>query len=371
MRRAKTINPLFMLDEVDKLGLDFRGDPAAALLEVLDPEQNHAFSDHYLEIDYDLSKVFFITTANFLDPIPPALQDRMEVIEFPSYTEEEKIGIARRFLIPKQIEEHGLSDQPPSFPDNTLKHVIREYTYEAGVRNLEREIAALCRKAARKLAEGKSPIKVVTAKSLPRHLGPPRYMRDLKEQSDEVGLATSLAWTGGGGDLTKVEVTLMPGKGGLIMTGQLGDVMQESAQAAVSYARARSRDLDLKPEAFEKTDIHIHMPEGAIPKDGPSAGITIAVALISAFTGRPVRRDVGMTGEITLRGRVLPVGGLKEKILAAHRAGLTTVILPKRNKPDLEEIPRKVLRDLEAVMVERMEKVLETALVSAEKKSSR
>ena len=368
MRRAKTVNPLFMLDEVDKLGLDFRGDPAAALLEVLDPEQNHAFSDHYLEVDYDLSKVFFITTANFLDPIPPALQDRMEVIEFPSYTEEEKIEIAHKFLIPKQIEEHGLSDEPPHFPDNTLKQVVREYTYEAGVRNLEREIAALCRKAARKLAEGKSPIKVLNAKSLPRHLGPPRYLRDLKEQSDEVGLATSLAWTGGGGDLTKVEVTLMPGKGGLIMTGQLGDVMQESAQAAVSYSRARSRDLDLKPEIFEKTDIHIHMPEGAIPKDGPSAGITIAVALISAFTGRPVRRDVGMTGEITLRGRVLPIGGLKEKILAAHRAGLTTVILPKRNLADLEEIPRKVLRDLEIVLVERMDQVLDTALVSEEGK---
>jgi ATP-dependent Lon protease len=292
----------------------------------------------------------------------------MEVIEFPSYTEEEKIEIARKFLIPKQIEQHGLRDEPPHFPDTTLKQIIREYTYEAGVRNLEREIAALCRKAARKLAEDKSPIKVMNAKSLPRHLGPPRYLRDLKEQSDEVGLATSLAWTGGGGDLTKVEVILMPGKGGLIMTGQLGEVMQESAQAAVSYARARSRDLHLKPEVFEKTDIHIHMPEGAIPKDGPSAGITIAVALISAFTGQPVKRDVGMTGEITLRGRVLPVGGLKEKILAAHRAGLTTVILPKRNLPDLEEIPRKVLRDLEIVLAERMDQVLGAALVLEEGK---
>ena len=363
MRRAKTINPVFMLDEVDKLGLDFRGDPAAALLEVLDPEQNHAFSDHYLEVPYDLSKVFFITTANTLDPIPPALRDRMEVIEFPSYIEEEKMEIARRFLIPRQIEEHGLTDHPLHFTDAALRRIIREYTYEAGVRNLEREIAAICRKAARRLAEGKKPLRQVTARMLPKLLGPPRFLRDRAEEKDEVGLATGLAWTEAGGDLMPVEVTLMPGKGSLILTGQLGEVMQESAQAALSYARSRSKELGLPRDLFDKTDIHIHLPEGAIPKDGPSAGITMATALISALTNRPVRRDVGMTGEITLRGRVLPVGGLKEKILAAHRAGLKTVIIPKRNEPDLVEIPRKVRRALRVVRVERMEEALEVALL--------
>ena len=363
MRRAKTINPVFMLDEVDKLGLDFRGDPAAALLEVLDPEQNHAFSDHYLEVPYDLSKVFFITTANTLDPIPPALRDRMEVIEFPSYIEEEKMEIARRFLIPRQLEEHGLAEHPVRFTDAALRRIIREYTYEAGVRNLEREIASVCRKAARRLAEGKKPLRQVTARMLPKLLGPPRFLRDRAEEKDEVGLATGLAWTEAGGDLMPVEVTLMPGKGTLILTGQLGEVMQESAQAALSYARSRSKELGLPRDLFDKTDIHIHLPEGAIPKDGPSAGITMATALISALTNRAVRRDVGMTGEITLRGRVLPVGGLKEKILAAHRAGLKTVIIPKRNEPDLVEIPRKVRRALKIVRVERMEEVLEVALL--------
>jgi len=366
MRRARTVNPVFMLDEVDKLGLDFRGDPAAALLEVLDPEQNHAFSDHYLEVPYNLSKVFFITTANTLDPIPPALRDRMEMIEFPSYIEEEKIEIARRFLIPRQVEEHGLAEHPPHFTDAALRRMIREYTYEAGVRNLEREIASVCRKAARRLAEGKSPIRRVTAEALPRLLGPPRYLRDRAEGKDEVGLATGLAWTEAGGDLMPVEVTLMPGKGGLTLTGQLGEVMQESAQAALSYARSRSQELGLPPDIFEKTDVHIHLPEGAIPKDGPSAGITMATALVSALTDRAVRRDVGMTGEITLRGRVLPVGGLKEKVLAAHRAGLKTVVIPQRNEPDLVEIPRRVLRHLEVVKVERMEEVLEIALLNTE-----
>ena len=365
MRRAKTVNPVFMLDEIDKLGLDFRGDPAAALLEVLDPEQNHAFSDHYLEVAYNLSKVFFITTANILDPVPPALQDRMEVIEFPSYIEEEKLEIAHRFLIPRQIEEHGLMEHPPHFTDAALKRMIREYTYEAGVRNLEREIAAMCRKAARRLAEEKQPLKRIGGSMLPRYLGPPRYLRDRTEQKDTVGLATGLAWTEGGGDLMLAETTLMPGKGNLTLTGQLGEVMQESAQAALSYARSRSEGLGLPPDTFEKTDIHIHLPEGAIRKDGPSAGITMATALISALTGRPVRRDVGMTGEITLRGRVLPVGGLKEKVLVAHRAGLKTVIIPKRNELDLVEIPRKALRDLNVVLVEEMEEVLEVALLPA------
>ena len=366
MRRAKTINPLFMLDEVDKLGLDFRGDPAAALLEVLDPEQNHAFSDHYLEVPYNLSKVFFITTANVLDPVPPALRDRMEVIEFPSYIEEEKLHIARQFIIPRQIEEHGLTGHPPHFSDSVLQQLIREYTSEAGVRNLEREIAALCRKAARRLAEGKRPLRHITGAMLARYLGPPHFLRDRLEEESEVGLATGLAWTECGGDLMPVEVTLMPGKGNLTLTGQLGEVLQESAQAALSYTRSRSDKLGLKGDVFERTDIHIHLPEGAVPKDGPSAGITLATALISAFTGRPVRRDVGMTGEITLRGRVLPVGGLKEKILAAYRVGLKTVIIPRRNECDLVEVPRKVLRDLNLVQVERMEEVLEAALLPPE-----
>ncbi|MGQ9522422.1 MAG: endopeptidase La [Anaerolineae bacterium] len=363
MRRAKTINPLFMLDEVDKLGLDFRGDPAAALLEVLDPEQNHAFSDHYLEVPYNLSKVFFITTANTLDPVPPALRDRMEVIEFPSYVEEEKLEIARRFLIPRQIEENGLNGHPVTFTDAALRRIIREYTYEGGVRNLEREIANICRKAARRLAEGKRPPTRVTPADLPRYLGPPRYPRDEAEEKDETGLAMGLAWTEAGGDLMPVEVALMPGKGNLTLTGQLGEVMQESAQAALTYARSRSKDLGVNPEIFEKTDIHIHLPEGAIPKDGPSAGITMATALISALTHRPVRRKVAMTGEITLRGRVLPVGGIKEKLLAAHRAGMKEVIIPKRNQPDLVEIPRKVTRELKVRMVERMDEVLEAALL--------
>jgi len=363
MRRAKTINPLFMLDEVDKLGLDFRGDPAAALLEVLDPEQNYAFSDHYLEVPYDLSKVLFITTANTLDPVPPALRDRMEVIEFPSFIEEEKMEIARRFLIPRQVEEHGLAELPPLFTGAALRRIIREYTYEAGVRNLEREIAAICRKAARRLAEGKKPLRRVTPGAVPRYLGPPRYLRNRAKEKDEVGLATSLAWTEAGGDLMPVEVTLMPGKGNLTLTGQLGEVMQESAQAALSYVRSRSKALGLLGDIFEKTDIHIHLPEGAIPKDGPSAGITMATALTSAFTDRPVRGDVGMSGEITLRGRILPVGGLKEKILAAHRAGLKIVVISRRNEPDLAEIPRKVLRHMKVVLVERMEEVLEVALV--------
>jgi len=352
-----------MLDEVDKLGLDFRGDPAAALLEVLDPEQNHAFSDHYLEVSYNLSKVFFITTANTLDPIPPALRDRMEVIEFPSYVEEEKLEIARRFLIPRQLEENGLNGHPVTFTDAALRRIIREYTYEGGVRNLEREIANICRKAARRLAEGKKPLTRIMPTDLPRYLGPPRYPRDEAEEKDEIGLAMGLAWTEAGGDLMPVEVALMPGKGNLTLTGQLGEVMQESAQAALSYARSRSKDLGVNPETFEKTDIHIHLPEGAIPKDGPSAGITMATALISALTHRPVRRKLAMTGEITLRGRVLPVGGIKEKLLAAHRAGMKEVIIPRRNQPDLVEIPRKVMRELKVRMVEQMDEVLEVALL--------
>ncbi len=363
MRRAGTINPLFMLDEVDKLGLDFRGDPSAALLEVLDPEQNYAFSDHYLEVPYDLSKVLFITTANTLDPIPSALQDRMEVIKFPGYIDEEKIEIARRFLIPRQLEEHGLEDHPVRFTTGALQAIIREYTYEAGVRNLEREIASICRKIARRLAEGESPPHRITARSLTRYLGPPQFIPGLTEKEAAVGIAMGVAWTEAGGDLMPVEVVLMPGKGNLLLTGQLGDVLQESAQAALSYARSRGDDFDVDPELFDKVDIHIHMPEGAIPKDGPSAGITIATALVSALTDRPVRHDVGMTGEITLRGRVLPVGGMKEKMLTAHRAGLKTIVIPKRNQIDLVEIPRRAKRGLRTVMVEDMDEVLEEALL--------
>ncbi len=363
MRRAETINPLFMLDEVDKLGLDFRGDPAAALLEVLDLEQNNAFSDHYLEVPYDLSKVLFITTANILDPVPPALRDRMEMIEFPGYIDEEKLEIARRFLIPRQLEENGLGETPIAFSEGALRALIREYTYEAGVRNLERTIASICRKVARRVAEGSSVPRNITAAMLNRFLGPPEFIRSLAEEQDGVGIAMGVAWTEGGGDLTPVEVVLMPGKGNLTMTGQLGDVMQESAQAALSYTRSRSEVLKIKPDVFESTDVHVHLPEGAIPKDGPSAGITIATALISAFTGRAVRHDVGMTGEITLRGRVLPVGGLKEKMLAAHRAGLKTVVIPKRNKKDLAEIPKRVKRSINVVLVDQMDAVLTTALL--------
>lgn len=368
MKTAGTINPVFMLDEIDKIGLDFRGDPSAALLEVLDPEQNRAFSDHYLEVPYDLSKVMFITTANILDPVPPALRDRMEVIELPGYIEEEKVQIARRFLIPRQLAEHGLTPDHLRFTESAIRRIIREYTHEAGVRNLEREIANICRKVAKKVAEDnnikpahKGPV-VITGNSLERYLGPQKYFWGMAEEKDECGVATGVSWTEAGGDIISVEVTLMEGKGNLLLTGQLGDVMKESAQAALSYTRSRARELGIEPQRFDKTDIHIHVPAGAIPKDGPSAGITMATALISAFTQRPVRRDVAMTGEITLRGRVLPVGGLKEKILAAHRAGIKTFILPARNKKDLIEVPQDVQKALRFVFVERMEPVLETAL---------
>ncbi len=365
MRVAGTVNPLFMLDEIDKVGVDFRGDPSAALLEVLDPEQNHAFSDHYLDVPYDLSRVIFITTANILDPIPPALRDRMEVIEFPGYIEEEKLAIARQFLIPRQLAENGLNtpERRLDFSEKALRTMIREYTYEAGVRNLEREIANVCRKVARRVAEGKPVPRHILAQSLPRYLGPPRFLRDEADRTDEIGLAIGIAWTEAGGDLLPVEVSLMEGKGSLILTGQLGEVMQESAQAALSYARSHAHELGIEDVDFDKLDIHIHVPEGAIPKDGPSAGVTMATALISALIRRPVHGDMAMTGEITLRGRVLPIGGLKEKVLAAHRAGLKTVLLPKQNKKDMVEIPRRVKRDLKFIFVDRMEEVLPVALL--------
>jgi ATP-dependent Lon protease len=365
MRTAGTMNPLFMLDEIDKVGLDFRGDPSAALLEVLDPEQNNAFSDHYLDVPYDLSKVMFITTANILEPVPPALRDRMEVIEFPGYIEEEKLAIARKFLIPRQLAENGLDtpERSLTFSEKALRVMIRDYTYEAGVRNLEREIANVCRKIARRVAEGKHSPRGVGVQSLAKYLGPPRFIRDDGEQTDEIGLAIGIAWTEAGGDLLPVEVTLMEGKGSLMLTGQLGDVMQESAQAALSYARSHAFELGMGDVDFDKLDIHIHVPEGAVPKDGPSAGITMATALISALIERPVHHNVAMTGEITLRGRVLPIGGLKEKVLAAHRAGLKTILLPKQNRKDMVEIPKRVKRDLTFVFVERMEEVLPVALL--------
>jgi ATP-dependent Lon protease len=363
MRRAGTMNPVFMLDEVDKIGLDFRGDPSSALLEVLDPEQNHAFSDHYLEIPYDLSDVLFIATANVLSTVPAALEDRMEVIEFPGYTELEKIEIAKRFLIPRQIEKTGLASAPPTFPSSTLRMLIRQYTYEAGVRNLEREIGSLCRKATRRLADGKRPIRTISTKAVERHLGPARFSEEHLEKEDVVGVAMGLAWTANGGDLLPVEVALVPGKGNLTLTGRLGDVMRESAQAALTHLRSQAKHWDLDPDLFDKTDIHVHLPEGAIPKDGPSGGVTIATALFSAYTGFPVRRDIAMTGEVTLRGRVLAVGGLKEKLLAAHRAGVKQVVLPKRNRKDLQEIPKEVRKNLDLVLVDTMTEALNVALV--------
>jgi ATP-dependent Lon protease len=368
MRTAGTINPVFMMDEIDKVGIDFRGDPSAALLEVLDPEQNCAFSDHYLDVPYNLSKVLFITTANVTESILSALRDRMEVIELPGYIEEEKLQIARHFLVPKQVAEHGLQPKQLRFVDGALRRIIREYTHEAGLRNLEREIANICRKVAKKVAEdGKAPT-VVSTEAIPRYLGPQKFFWGTAEEYDEVGVATGVAWTEAGGDTMTIEVTLMEGKGNLLLTGQLGDVMKESAQAALSYIRSRARQFDIDPKRFEQTDIHIHVPAGAIPKDGPSAGITMATALTSAFTRRPVRRDLAMTGEITLRGRVLPVGGLREKVLAAHRAGIKTFVMPKKNIKDLTEVPADVQRALNFVYVERMDEVLPVALLEADKR---
>lgn len=363
MRRAGTVNPLFMLDEVDKLGQDFRGDPSSALLEVLDPEQNKAFVDHYLDLDYDLSKVLFVTTANMLDPIPPALQDRMEVIEFSGYLEEEKLEISHNFLIPRQLEQHGLDDAGLRFEDAALKMIIRQYTYEAGVRNLEREIANICRKIARKVVEKKRYPRRISTRQIVSLLGPPRLSQEILREEDEVGVATGVAWTSAGGDIMFIEVTVMPGKGSLTLTGQMGDVMQESAQAALSYMRSQSAALGIKDEIFENTDIHIHIPEGAVPKDGPSAGVSMATALISAYTNRPIRRDVGMTGEITLRGRILPVGGIREKALAARRAGVTSFIMPSQNESDLENIPKKLRQTIQFFQVDRMHQVLDLVLL--------
>ena len=371
IRKAKSKNPVFLMDEVDKMAMDFRGDPAAALLEVLDPEQNSTFSDHYLEVEFDLSDVMFITTANFQDNIPLPLQDRMEIIKLPGYTEYEKLKIACGFLIPKQIKANGLKDERISFSDEAILKIIRRYTREAGVRNLEREIARACRRIAKEVVEKGKDFKLrLTAANIQRYLGPLQFNEPKIEEENEIGVATGLAWTEAGGDIIAIESTLMKGKGKLTLTGKLGEVMQESAQAALSFIRSRAAELGINDDFYKKVDIHIHVPEGAIPKDGPSAGIAIATALISSLTKSPVKKDVAMTGEITLRGKVLPIGGLKSKILAAHRVGIKTVIIPKENEKDLTEIPKNILREIKIVMVENMDKVLDIALEKMSKMKS-
>jgi len=366
MRTAGSKNPVFLLDEVDKMSMDFRGDPSSALLEVLDPEQNSAFSDHYIEVPFDLSNVMFITTANYPYNIPRPLFDRMEVIYISGYTEEEKVQIAIRHLIPKQLKEHGLTDQQLTISENAVRRIIREYTRESGVRGLERQIAALCRKTAKEIVANKVTQVRVNVKNIEQFLGIPRFRYGVAERDDQVGVATGLAWTEVGGDTLAIEVAVCKGKGALTLTGKLGDVMRESAQAGYSYLRSRAKSLGIEEFFNEKYDVHIHVPEGATPKDGPSAGISMACALASALSGRKVRHDVAMTGEITLRGRVLPVGGIKEKVLAAHRAGIKTVILPAENKKDLEDIPSNVASKLEFVLVEHMDEVMETALLPKE-----
>ena len=367
VKQAGSNNPVFMLDEIDKVGADFRGDPSAALLEVLDPEQNHAFSDHYLNLPFDLSNVLFICTANLLDPVPPALADRMEVIQLSGYTNEEKLEIARKFLIPRQLEDNGISTKHLEFSNDSLLRIIAEYTKEAGLRNLEREFASICRKVARKVAEGKSELIKLTRANIHFFLGAPKFLPEAEQEQHEIGVSTGLAWTSTGGEVLYVEASLSKGRGNLTLTGQLGDVMKESAQAAVSYARAHAKKLGIEEDFYQKLDIHIHVPAGAIPKYGPSAGITMATALISALTKRPVNRDVAMTGEITLRGRVLPIGGLKEKSLAAFRAGIKTVILPDRNAKDMDDIPKALRRKLHWVLAKNMSDVLKNALLNGKR----
>ncbi|MBC7262163.1 MAG: endopeptidase La, partial [Chloroflexi bacterium] len=363
IKRVGTKNPVFMLDEVDKIGTDWRGDPASALLEVLDPEQNREFRDHYLDVPFDLSQVMFITTANLLDPIPAPLRDRMEILQLSGYTEEEKVKIAHGYLIPRQLRENALTKDEIEFTDEALQRIIRDYTREAGLRNLEREIGAICRKVATQIAAGKRTGKtVITPEVVAEMLGKPRYFFEAAERTMVPGVATGIAWTATGGDIIFVEATRMPGNKGFLITGQLGDVMKESAQAALSYVRSKAKDLGIPDDIFAKSDIHLHIPAGAIPKDGPSAGVTMATALVSLLTGRPVNPKVGMTGEITLRGQVLPIGGVKEKVLAARRAGLDTVILPKRNEPDLEEVPEEVRKAMKFVLVETVDEVLAAAL---------
>jgi ATP-dependent Lon protease len=362
IKTAGSNNPVFMLDEVDKIGMDFRGDPSSALLEVLDPEQNNTFQDNYLEVPFDLSSVLFIATGNLLDPIPPALRDRMEIIQLPGYTQQEKIEIGKRFLIPKQMENHGLKDKHIQITDEAMIELVQSYTKEAGVRSLEREIASVMRKVARQVAEGRKRKTIVDRKKLNEFLGPPRYEYGELESEDQTGAATGLVVTEVGGDVVAVEVTRMEGKEDFILTGQLGDVMKESARAGLSWIRAHAEELGITRETFEKNTLHIHVPAGAIPKDGPSAGITMATAIVSALTGIPVRKDVAMTGEITLRGRVLPIGGLKSKILAAHLSGAKAVILPQKNEKDLRDIPEEIRKQMKLILVDSMDQVLEHAL---------
>ncbi len=362
IKDAGTKNPVFMLDEIDKVGTDFRGDPSSALLEALDPEQNNAFSDHYLEVPFDLSDVLFVTTANVLDTIPPALRDRLEIIHFAGYTADEKFHISEDFLMKKQREGHGLKPEDVDISPDAIKFIIQRYTREAGVRNTERQIASVFRKVARLVAEGKKTKTIITPKNIQKFLGAAKYNSTMIEKQDEVGMSTGLAWTEAGGDILFIEVALMSGKGQLILTGQLGDVMKESCQAAMSYIRARATALGLSEKFYQKIDVHVHVPEGAVPKDGPSAGIAITTAIISALTKIPVNRKVGMTGEVTLRGRVLEIGGVKEKVIAAHRAGLRTIILPKENQKDLEDVPKEVLQDLKFIFVSHMDEVLDIAL---------
>ncbi|HXX59000.1 MAG TPA: endopeptidase La [Thermodesulfovibrionales bacterium] len=367
IKQAGTNNPVFMLDEIDKIGMDFRGDPSSALLEVLDPEQNFSFADHYLSVPFDLSNVMFITTGNLVDTIPGPLRDRMEIIYLSGYTAEEKLGIAKNYLVPKQLDEHGITKKVLKITDAAILQVISQYTREAGVRNLEREIANLCRKVAKKIAEGGPKKFVITTRNLHRYLGVPKFLPEEEMERDEVGVSTGLAWTETGGDIIYIEATTMKGKGSLTLTGQLGDVMKESAQAALSYVRSRAKKLGINDDLFSKTDMHIHVPAGAIPKDGPSAGITMATAIASAFTGMPVSKNVAMTGEVTLRGRVLPIGGLKEKTLAAKRMGIKRVIIPSRNKKDLEDIPKYIKKDMDFIFAETMDDVLAVALKKSRK----
>ncbi|MFC1578523.1 endopeptidase La [Thermodesulfobacteriota bacterium] len=364
LKKAGVNNPVFCLDEVDKMSMDFRGDPSAALLEVLDPEQNFSFNDHYLDLDYDLSDILFITTANTLPDIPLPLQDRMEIIRLPGYTEYEKYNIAEGFLVPKQIKNNGLEDKNVTFSKNSILTLIRRYTREAGVRNLEREISSVCRKLARKVLKEKDRSEFkVSEKSIPKFLGPFRFRQEQVEEKDQIGMVTGLAWTQVGGELLFIETLMMPGKGKLTVTGKLGDVMQESAQAALSYVRSRAENLMIEDGFYKKYDIHIHIPEGAIPKDGPSAGITMCTSLVSALTKRKAHRDIAMTGEITLRGRVLPIGGLKEKIIAAHRGGIKKILIPKENEKDLKDVPKTITAQLEIIPVEHMDEVLTHALI--------
>jgi ATP-dependent Lon protease len=362
LKQAATNNPVFMLDELDKLGSDFRGDPSSALLEVLDPEQNFMFSDHYINLPFNLSNVMFIATANQVDTIPGPLLDRMEVINLSGYTEEEKLEIAKRYLVPRQTKENGITPKIITFTDESIKTLISGYTREAGLRNLEREIGGVCRKVARQVAEGDKRRFLINAANVGKYLGPPKFIREPETEKNEIGLVTGLAWTPVGGEILHIEASIMTGKGALTLTGHLGDVMKESVQAALSWIRSKGKELNLADDLFQNIEIHVHVPAGAIPKDGPSAGITMATALVSALTRTPVRRDVAMTGEITLRGKILPIGGLKEKILAAVRGGIKTIIIPAQNEKDLADIPKSILKKVQIIMAKEVEEVLTIAL---------